>query len=102
MKSKDHIILDTAFLLNNLFFIQKRYECLFFLKVKERRNVIGNLSKDPRVSDIALPKIFFYCSFSFSLHWICGHTKRDQIINNDRQYKVGMAPIEKKLVQHRL
>ena len=36
------------------------------------------------------------------LRWICGHTRRDRIRNEDIQDRVGVAPIEEKLVQHRL
>ena len=36
------------------------------------------------------------------LRWICGHTRRDQIRNDDIWKRVGVAPIEEKLVQHRL
>ena len=32
------------------------------------------------------------------LRWICGHTRR----NDDIRERVGVAPIEEKLVQHRL
>jgi hypothetical protein len=36
------------------------------------------------------------------LRWICGHTKKDRIRNDDIRDKLGVAPIQKKLVQHRL
>lgn len=36
------------------------------------------------------------------LRWICGHTRKDRIRNDDIREKVGVAPIEEKLVQHRL
>jgi hypothetical protein len=36
------------------------------------------------------------------LRWICGHTRKDRIRNNDIRDKLGVAPIQKKLVQHRL
>jgi len=36
------------------------------------------------------------------LRWICGHTRRDRIRNDDIQDQLGVAPIEEKLVQHRL
>jgi Reverse transcriptase (RNA-dependent DNA polymerase) len=36
------------------------------------------------------------------LHWICGHTRKDRIINNDIRDKLGITPIQEKLVQHRL
>jgi hypothetical protein len=36
------------------------------------------------------------------LCWICGHTRRDRVRNKDIRDRVGVAPIEEKLVQHRL
>jgi hypothetical protein len=36
------------------------------------------------------------------LHWICGHTRKDQIRNYDIMDKLGVAPIQEKLVQHHL
>ena len=36
------------------------------------------------------------------LRWMCGHTRKDQVRNDDIQDRVGVAPIEEKLVQHRL
>jgi hypothetical protein len=36
------------------------------------------------------------------LRWICGHTRRDQVRNDDKHLRLGVAPVEKKLVQHRL
>jgi hypothetical protein len=36
------------------------------------------------------------------LRWICGHTKRDRVRNDDIRERVGVAPVEEKLVQHRL
>jgi hypothetical protein len=36
------------------------------------------------------------------LRWICGHTRRDQIRNDDICERLGVAPVEEKLVQHRL
>ncbi|KAJ3698668.1 hypothetical protein LUZ61_002373 [Rhynchospora tenuis] len=36
------------------------------------------------------------------LRWMCGHTRRDRIRNDDILDMVGVAPIEEKLVQHRL
>jgi hypothetical protein len=33
--------------------------------------------------------------------WICGHTRRD-CVNNDIRERLGVAPVEEKLVQHRL
>jgi hypothetical protein len=36
------------------------------------------------------------------LRWICGHIRSDQIINEDIWDKFGVAPIQEKLVQHRL
>jgi hypothetical protein len=34
------------------------------------------------------------------LRWICGHTRKDRIINDDIRDKLGVAPIQEKLVQH--
>ncbi|XP_066367886.1 uncharacterized protein [Miscanthus floridulus] len=36
------------------------------------------------------------------LCWICGHTRRDRVRNDDIRDRLGVAPIEEKLVQHRL
>ena len=36
------------------------------------------------------------------LRWMCGHTKKDRVRNDDVRDRVGVAPIEEKLVQHRL
>jgi Reverse transcriptase (RNA-dependent DNA polymerase) len=36
------------------------------------------------------------------LRWICGNTKKDRIRNDDIKDKLGVAPIQDKLVQHRL
>jgi hypothetical protein len=36
------------------------------------------------------------------LRWICDNTRRDQIRNDDIRKGLGMPPVEKKLVQHRL
>ena len=36
------------------------------------------------------------------LHWICVHTRRDRVRNDDIRDRLGVAPIEEKLVQHRL
>jgi hypothetical protein len=36
------------------------------------------------------------------LRWICGHTRRDRVRNDDIREKLGVAPVEEKLVQHRL
>uniref|UniRef100_R7W430 AP-2 complex subunit beta n=1 Tax=Aegilops tauschii TaxID=37682 RepID=R7W430_AEGTA len=36
------------------------------------------------------------------LKWMCGHTRKDQVWNDDIRDRVGVAPIEEKLVQHRL
>jgi hypothetical protein len=36
------------------------------------------------------------------LRWIYGHTRKDQIRNDDIRDKLGIAPIQEKLVQHRL
>lgn len=36
------------------------------------------------------------------LRWICGHTRMDRVWNDDICDRLGVAPIEEKLVQHRL
>jgi hypothetical protein len=36
------------------------------------------------------------------LHWYYGHTRRDRVRNDDIRDRVGVAPIEEKLIQHRL
>jgi hypothetical protein len=36
------------------------------------------------------------------LRWICSHTRRDRIRNDNIQDKFGVAPIQKKLGQYRL
>ena len=36
------------------------------------------------------------------LRWMCGHARKDRVRNDDIRDRVGVAPIEEKLVQHRL
>ena len=36
------------------------------------------------------------------LRWFCGHTRRDRVRNEVIRDRVGVAPIEGKLTQHRL
>jgi hypothetical protein len=36
------------------------------------------------------------------LRWIYGHTRRDRVRNDDKYERLGVAPVEEKLVQHRL
>jgi hypothetical protein len=36
------------------------------------------------------------------LRWICSHTRRDRVRNDDIRERLGVAPVEEKLVQHRL
>jgi hypothetical protein len=36
------------------------------------------------------------------LRWYCRHIRRDRVRNNDIRDRVGVAPIEEKLIQHRL
>jgi hypothetical protein len=36
------------------------------------------------------------------LRWICGYTRKDRVQNNDIRDRLRVAPIEEKLVQHRL
>ena len=35
------------------------------------------------------------------LRWICGHTRKDRVQNNDIRVRLEVAPIEEKLVQRR-
>jgi hypothetical protein len=34
------------------------------------------------------------------LRWICGHTRRDRVRNDDIRKRLGVTPVEEKLVQH--
>jgi hypothetical protein len=36
------------------------------------------------------------------LRWICGNTRRDQVRNDDIHERLGVTPVEEKLVQHLL
>jgi hypothetical protein len=36
------------------------------------------------------------------LRWICGHTRRDRVRNDDICERLGVTPVEEKLVQYRL
>ena len=36
------------------------------------------------------------------LRWICGHTRMNRVWNDDIRDRLDIAPIEEKLVQHRL
>jgi hypothetical protein len=36
------------------------------------------------------------------LRWICSHTRRDRVRNDDIHERLGVAPVEQKLVQHHL
>jgi hypothetical protein len=36
------------------------------------------------------------------VRWICGYTRRDHVRNDDIRERLGVAPDEEKLVQHRL
>jgi hypothetical protein len=36
------------------------------------------------------------------LRWICGHTRRDRVRNDDIRKRLGVAPVEEKCVQYRL
>jgi hypothetical protein len=36
------------------------------------------------------------------LRWICDHTRRDWVRNDDIRERLGVTPVEEKLVQHRL
>jgi hypothetical protein len=37
-----------------------------------------------------------------STRWICGNTRRDRVWNDDIRERLGVAPVEKKFVQHHL
>jgi hypothetical protein len=37
-----------------------------------------------------------------SLRWCCGHTRSVRVWNDDIRDRVGVVPIEEKLIQHRL
>jgi hypothetical protein len=36
------------------------------------------------------------------LRWICSHTRKDRIRNDDIRDELGVTPIQDKLIQHRL
>ncbi|PVH39123.1 hypothetical protein PAHAL_5G442400 [Panicum hallii] len=36
------------------------------------------------------------------LRWFCGHTRRDRVRNEEIRDRVGVAPLEEKVIQHRL
>jgi hypothetical protein len=36
------------------------------------------------------------------LRWIYGHTRRERVWNNDIRERLGVTPVEEKLMQHRL
>jgi hypothetical protein len=36
------------------------------------------------------------------LRWICGHTRRDRVQNDDIRERLGVTPVVEKLMQHRL
>jgi hypothetical protein len=36
------------------------------------------------------------------LRWICGHTRRDRVRNDDICERLGVAPVEEKLMEHHL
>jgi hypothetical protein len=36
------------------------------------------------------------------LRWICGNTRRYRLRNDDIRERLGVTPVEEKLVQHRL
>lgn len=57
--------------------------------------MMQNVSINKHVQQISVAKMRM-------LHWICGHTRRDRVWNNDIHDRLGIAPIEENLVQHRL
>jgi hypothetical protein len=36
------------------------------------------------------------------VRWICGHIRIDRVRNDDMRERLGVAPVEEKLMQHRL
>jgi hypothetical protein len=51
--------------------------------------------KGQHIQKMSVAKIRMLC-------WICGHTRRDRIRNVDMRDKLGVAPIQEKLIQYRL
>jgi hypothetical protein len=50
--------------------------------------------------EIRLPMI--YVAEIRILHWICDHTRRDQIRNDDIREKLDVVSLQEKMSQHRL
>ena len=46
--------------------------------------------------------MFRGCFLRLLLRWICGRTRMDRVRNDDIRDRLGVAPVEEKLVQHRL
>jgi hypothetical protein len=55
----------------------------------------ARLQKDNAFRRLVKPKVQMLC-------WICDHTRRDRIRNDDVQDKLVIASIEEKPIQHRL
>jgi hypothetical protein len=51
--------------------------------------------KGQQLQKMSVAKMWMLC-------WICGHTRRDRIRNDDIRDKLGVTPIQEKLIQHRL
>jgi hypothetical protein len=52
------------------------------------------LTKRRHVQQLSVPKMRM-------LRWICGHTRKDRVRNDDIRERLAVTPVEK-LVQHRL
>jgi hypothetical protein len=53
------------------------------------------VTKGKHIQKMSVAEIRMLC-------WICGHTRRDQIRNDNIRNKLGVAPIQEKLDQHHL
>jgi hypothetical protein len=53
------------------------------------------LTKRQHIRQISVVEMHMLC-------WFCGHTRRDQIRNDNICDKLGVAPIKEKIVQHGL
>ncbi|KAG2610882.1 hypothetical protein PVAP13_4KG233500 [Panicum virgatum] len=48
------------------------------------------------------PAMLYSAEYADVARWFCGHTRRDRVQNEVIRDRVGVAPIEEKLIQHRL
>jgi hypothetical protein len=71
-----------------------------------RRTLSGRaiLNPYPRLHHILVNRFLLVLSVAEMrmLRWCCGHTRGDRVRNDDIRDRVGVAPIEEKLIQHRL